>query len=103
MSRPNLRLTTPVLRVLRVLLDSRGAPQSGADISKATMLGPGTLYPLLARFEASGVATSEWETIDPREQKRPRRRLYTLTSTGKRFAVNSLAEIQSIVLIPARG
>ena len=55
-------------------------------------MGSGTLYPLLARLEAAGWFTSEWEDVDPSEVGRPRRRLYKLhrhrptTSKGRLFS-----------------
>jgi hypothetical protein len=35
---------------------------------KATKVGSGTLYPMLARLEAAGWLTSEWEVVDPSEE-----------------------------------
>ena len=91
---PNVRLTERGLRVLRFLLESPGQSRSGAEIGKATKTGSGTLYPLLARLEAVGWLASEWETVDPHEAGRPRRRLYRLTGEGQRNAHAALAGLQ---------
>jgi DNA-binding PadR family transcriptional regulator len=94
MGEKNVQLSGRALAVLRFLLDSRSQGQSGADITKGTRTGSGTLYPMLARFEAAGWATSRWEEVDPSEVARPRRRLYWLTAEGQRVARGALAELQ---------
>ncbi len=43
----------------------------------------GALYKALHRLEQAGYVSSEWETGDPREMKRPRRRLYETTGVGE--------------------
>ena len=58
------------------------------------IIDEGTLYPLLARLEAAGWATSQWEDVDPREAGRPRRRLYRLTGVGQRRAREALSGLQ---------
>jgi PadR family transcriptional regulator PadR len=90
----DVRLTQPTLKVLRFLLEKPREGRSGAEMSKATKVGSGTLYPMLARLEAAGWLTSEWEAIDPREAGRPRRRFYKLTAVGQNNALAALAELQ---------
>src|SRR5277367_6340427 len=90
----NVRLTQPTLKVLRFLLEQLHKGQSGAEISRATSVGSGTLYPMLARMEAAGWLSSEWETINPSKEGRPRRRFYKLTGVGQRTARVALAELQ---------
>jgi PadR family transcriptional regulator PadR len=56
----------------------------GFDIMELTGLPSGSVYPILRRFEEHGLVESEWE--DAREahaDKRPRRRHYRLTETGR--------------------
>ncbi|MBM3527448.1 MAG: PadR family transcriptional regulator [Alphaproteobacteria bacterium] len=89
-----MRLTQPTLKVLRFLLEKPREGRSGAEMSKATRVGSGTLYPMLARLEAAGWLDSEWETIDPREAGRPRRRFYKLTAVGQNNARAALADLQ---------
>ena len=90
----HIRLTQPTLKVLRFLLEKPREGRSGADMSKATKVGSGTLYPMLARLEPAGWLTSEWEVIDPSEAGRPRRRFYRLTALGQNNARAALAELQ---------
>ena len=80
----SVRLSGPTLKVLKLLLEKPGVrSQSGADISRSTNVGSGTLYPLLARLEQAGWLRSEWEVVDPSEVGRPRRRFYKITGTGQ--------------------
>jgi DNA-binding PadR family transcriptional regulator len=53
-----------------------------ADVQQLTAYG--TLYRALSRLDAMGYLTSAWEdpAVHARE-RRPRRRLYTLTSSGE--------------------
>ena len=75
-------LTFASLKVLRVFLENPKQQLAGADIQKLGRVPTGTLYPILLRFEAAGWLDSEWEDIDPKEARRPRKRLYRLTPTG---------------------
>lgn len=68
-------------------------PISGADIARATGLASGTLYPILFRIEEAGWLTSKWEDVDPRDVKRPRRRLYEMTSLGAANARCSFRDV----------
>ena len=90
----DFRLTQPTLKVLRFLLEKPREGRSGADMSKATKVGSGTLYPMLARLESAGWLNSEWEVIDPSEAGRPRRRFYKLTALGQNNARAALADLQ---------
>jgi DNA-binding PadR family transcriptional regulator len=101
MPEQDVRLTQPTLKVLRFLLEKPREGRSGAEMAKATRVGSGTLYPMLARLEAAGWLTSEWEAIDPREAGRPRRRYYKLTALGQTNARAALAELQVAAGEPA--
>jgi PadR family transcriptional regulator len=90
----DVRLTQPTLKVLRFLLEKPREGRSGAEMSKATKVGSGTLYPMLARLEGASWLTSEWESIDPSEAGRPRRRFYKLTGVGHNNAHTALADLQ---------
>jgi PadR family transcriptional regulator, regulatory protein PadR len=90
----DLRLSQATLKVLRFLMSKPREKHSGAEISKATKVGSGTMYPMLIRLEAAGWLMSEWEAVDPREAGRPRRRFYQLTGAGYRNAHAALAELQ---------
>ena len=92
------RLSGPTLKVLKLYLMTPRADRSGAEISKATGVGAGTLYPMLVRLEEAGWLESEWENIDPREAGRPRRRFYRLTGLGQTRARAALTEFQLPVI-----
>lgn len=64
-------------RVLAVLRES-STPIWGLQIIKETGLPSGSVYPILARLESSGILRSEWES----EPSRPgaRRRIYIINS-----------------------
>lgn len=96
-----VRLSERGLRVLRFMIEQPRASRSGAEIAKATKLSSGTLYPLLARLEAAGWFTSQWEDVDPHEVGRPRRRLYKLTGVGQRRARDALAGLQLGTGVPS--
>lgn len=94
MANQDIRLSQPTLKVLRFLLENPREGRSGAEMSKATKVGSGTLYPMLARLEAAGWLSSEWEVIDPKEAGRPRRRFYKLKALGQNKAHAALAGLQ---------
>jgi PadR family transcriptional regulator, regulatory protein PadR len=89
-----IRLTSPTLRVLKFFLEKPLEGRSGADVSRALNIASGTLYPLLARLESAGWVNSEWESIEPKEAARPRRRFYKLTGHGQTCANKALSELQ---------
>ena len=90
----DLKLSPTGLRLARFFMDEPMKRRSGSELTKATGITAGTLYPLLAKLETARWLTAEWEAIDPREEKRPRRRYYTLTALGSRNIRNALADYQ---------
>jgi DNA-binding PadR family transcriptional regulator len=86
-----MKLTRPLERVLRVFLDDTAAPRYGYDLMKAARLPSGTLYPMLARLQAEGLVTSEWEPKPQDASGRPPRKYYQLTGEGIRVARLELA------------
>lgn len=87
-----MRLTGTVVRVLSALSRADGQGAYGNEIARAAGVSKTTIYDILARIESAKWATSEWETADPRETKRPRRRLYRLTAEGARVACKAIEE-----------
>jgi PadR family transcriptional regulator, regulatory protein PadR len=87
------RITGPVLKVLRALMDCPKTGISGAEIARSTRLASGTLYPILFRLENAGWLDSCWEDVNPSVAKRPRKRLYHVTALGERRAKDSFREI----------
>ena len=72
--------------VLRAFLDAYPAKLTGSEVMDALGIASGTLYPILARFEAAKWLSSKWERADPATLGRPRRRYYELTALGSRKA-----------------
>jgi DNA-binding PadR family transcriptional regulator len=84
-------MTDSTQRVLRQLLDDPAAEKYGLEICKEVGLAPGTVHPLLYKFENLGWLESRFEEIDPSDAGRPRRRYYRLTPDGAEFARDALA------------
>lgn len=89
-----VRLTQPSLRILATFFREGQKQHSGADISRDLGIASGTLYPILYRLEGVGWLESEWESIDPSEEGRPRKRFYRLTPIGRQKAKAALGELQ---------
>lgn len=87
-----MKLTGPLERVLRVFLADLSARQYGYELMKAAKLPSGTLYPMLARLEAEGLVTSQWEPQPQDAGGRPPRKYYQLTGEGARVARLELAQ-----------
>jgi PadR family transcriptional regulator PadR len=98
-----IRVSRPMLKVLKMMIERPLTPSSGAEIGRQADLGSGTLYPLLQRLENAGWLTSKWEKVDPSEAGRPRRRLYKLTGRGQMLAGRALAEVQTAPGVLAWG
>ena len=88
-----VKLTHSTMKVLKCFLEQPRAELSGADITKATSIFTGTLYPILLRLEAAGWLSSQWEDIDPKVEGRPRRRYYRITAHGQRLATEAFNEL----------
>ncbi len=86
------RLSMQGLQVLKAFRGS-AIPLAGADIMRQSGVASGTLYPLLARYEASKILQSKWEADRPEDMGRPRRKLYQLTKMGQEFAAKALREV----------
>ena len=90
------RLSAQTLKVLGALLSSPRDELSGAEIGRQTKIASGTLYPILLRLEEAGWFESRWETDDPRELGRPRRRFYRITALGAKHARKAMRELRPI-------
>ena len=71
-------------RLLSELAQQPQAWRYGYELSKATGLKSGTLYPTLARLHDQGLLEAEWRT--PLEPGRPARHAYRLTASGLELA-----------------
>lgn len=74
------------------LLDVAGTTDSyGFGIAAKLGKQHASVYLILRRLVEYGWVTSAWEDGEPKVLERPRRRLYTLTPTGRRMAEISLS------------
>ena len=98
------RVSYQGLRVLRVFLvsfsDDVRAELAGAEVMKPAGISSGTLYPILLRFERSGLLESRWEETPPQELGRPRRRFYRLTAHGAQVAHDTLRDLAPPLMNP---
>lgn len=62
----------------------------------------GALYKALHRLEEAGYVESEWENVDPREAKRPKRRIYRILGLGE-AAVKAATETRAAFFPAALG
>ncbi|MGH9390467.1 MAG: PadR family transcriptional regulator [Vicinamibacteria bacterium] len=75
----------------------------GFDIMDATGLPSGTVYPALSRLERDGLVSSRWENARiAREEKRPPRRYYELTSGGRERLAEALLHYRDLARSLAR-
>jgi DNA-binding PadR family transcriptional regulator len=68
----------------------------GYELSRATGLKSGTLYPILMRLEKYALLEAQWVTT---ETGVPPRHTYRLTPNGLELARNPLAEARPRVMI----
>lgn len=101
------RMTIPTALILTAMVEG---PRYGFDIMDATGLPSGTVYPALRRLEARGCLRARWEPAQVAlEAKRPRRRVYEITSAGAallpgaRVKLASLAGLSGGRLHPTEG
>jgi DNA-binding PadR family transcriptional regulator len=78
------------------MLEDPTAWHYGLGLSDAAGIASGTIYPMLARLEKAGWLDSTWEKQGPKDEGRPRRRLYKLTGHGERAAMAELDEIAKV-------
>ena len=88
--------------VLGSLIVDPGQHRHCAEIRSATGLGIGAIYPVLARLEALQWLDSGWEAPSTREQGRPRRRFYQLSTDGLALARGALASARAAPSGPFR-
>ena len=87
------RLSYSTLLVLKAFIEQPRTALSGADVVRNTSLRSGTLYPILLRLERQEILSSKWEDGEPEQLGRPRRRYYSLTTTGAAVARNALSQV----------
>jgi DNA-binding PadR family transcriptional regulator len=96
MMNQQIRPSAATLKVLSAFLEELPKPLAGSDIFRKKGVMSGSLYPILSRLEKAGWVSSEWEQLDPREEGRPRKRLYHLTALGERCAHDAFREVMPL-------
>jgi PadR family transcriptional regulator PadR len=87
-----MKVTHHTKLVLSVLLDAPAEEVYGFELSRASGLPSGTIYPILRRLEDEGWLASRWEDIDEGQEGRRRRRYYRLTGSGSRLASEAVVQ-----------
>lgn len=84
-------MTPQTVAVLVVLLDEVDGEAWGFELSRATGLAAGTMYPILARLVAAGWIEDRWEPPEiARATGRPPRRYYKLSTLGRARAAHAV-------------
>ena len=78
------RSSGQTLNLLRALMDEPRKWHHGYELSKATELLSGTLYPILMRLSERGFLEHKW--VETQEPGRPPRHVYRLTAKGVKHA-----------------
>jgi PadR family transcriptional regulator PadR len=95
-----LDLTPRMAQVIKIFLADPTRERYGYDLMQVTGMQSGSLYPLLARFEAAGWLTTGKEDIDPRAEGRPARRFYRISAAAVPAARQQLAELSELYRPP---
>ena len=86
-----IRMTHPTALILTALA---AGYRYGFDIMDATGLPSGTVYPALRRMQDARLVRSTWESAqEAHGDRRPRRRLYELTSAGSHAVSEARARL----------
>jgi DNA-binding PadR family transcriptional regulator len=93
----------PVGAVMILHALARGAGY-GFDIMEETGLTSGTVYPTLDRLERAGHARSSWEDAEvARREKRPPRRYFVISDSGKRELIGALDRYKALAPVTIDG
>ena len=87
-----VRPTENVVAVFDTMLERPSKSWYGLELAKHAEIGSATIYQVMLRLERAGLLKASWESIDPAEAGRPRRRLYRLTGKGADVGTRMVAE-----------
>jgi DNA-binding PadR family transcriptional regulator len=90
------RLSTETRTVLERFLERPTDWRYGYELSRATGLKSGTLYPILMRLEKYALLEAQWVTTDAGT---PPRHTYRLTPNGLELARTQLAEARPRTMV----
>ena len=95
------KLSVGTVMVLHAL--ARGH-RYGFDVLDQTGLTSGTVYPALERLEGLGLARSSWEDARvAHEEKRPPRRYFEITESGKQALIQALERYRALAPLTIDG
>lgn len=94
------RASGQTIRLLSSLTEAPKQWRHGYELSQATELMSGTLYPILMRLSERGLLEHKW--VPSEENGRPRH-VYRLTSKGLAYANDQLALCAELGLTAAYG
>ena len=101
MPKSDKALSVGAVMILHAL--ARGAGY-GFDIIEETGLTSGTVYPTLDRLERAGLARSSWEDAAvAHREKRPPRRYFAITDTGKAKLIEALDRYKALAPVRIDG
>ncbi len=87
-------LGTAQLKVLEAIASGTGY---GFDVMDQTGLPSGSVYPALSKLEKSGLVRSRWEAATlARREKRPPRRYYEITASGREALAGALVRARDL-------
>ena len=88
------RLSFTTVAVLKAIADGS---RYGFDVMEAAGLPSGTVYPILGRLDEGGYVRSQWEPATVAQKaRRPARRYYEVTTSGRRALAESLAHYRTL-------
>jgi PadR family transcriptional regulator len=91
MPEEKVRVSPQTLDILEALLAAPSAWRYGYDLSRATSLKSGTLYPILMRLAKRHWLETRWEAAEP---GKPPRHMYRLTPNGLALAKEMVKDAQ---------
>ena len=95
------RSSGQTLNLLRSLMDQPRKWHHGYELSKATELLSGTLYPILMRLSDRGFLEHKW--LPSQEAGRPPRHVYRLTAKGVAHAAEQFEISNEVRASPKRS
>ncbi len=88
------QFTVNVGSLVAVFLDDVDRRWYGYELMKATGMASGQMYPILRKLTDAGWLDVDNEVVDTSEAKRPARRWYRLSASGKTEARTKLDDLR---------
>lgn len=100
MTSRNRQLSPQTTAVLALLADDPERWLYGLELSRASGLKSGSLYPILSRLAERGLLESQW--LEPEKPGRPPRHAYRITAQGQTALrdARSRPVLQTLKVVP---